>query len=353
MTGAFKPRKLRICAHPEPGVDLTYIKQTGESNGAAGDQYAGLDRFDRVVDQRWYKTSSSTNTDRFKYGYDQNGNVLFKNNILSSANSELYHANGANGYDNLNRLTAFRRGTLSASVTGGALDTVTTATRTQSWNLDQLGNWDGSSGVTTDGAAQSRTHNSRNQATAVGGSTLTFDYNGNTTKDENGVSYAYDAWNRNVKESLPGVATLNRHGYDALGRRITSGLSSGTIPDLYYSNNWQVLEERSGSTVKDQYVWSIAYVDAMVLRDSNATSGDLGKTGSGLGQRLYVQQDANYNVTALLNTSGTVVERFLYDPYGTVTVLDASWGIREDGLISDCEYQWIYLHQGGRYDGED
>ncbi len=38
-------------AHPQPGVDLTYIKQTGEPNGDAGDQYTGLDRFGRVVDQ--------------------------------------------------------------------------------------------------------------------------------------------------------------------------------------------------------------------------------------------------------------------------------------------------------------
>jgi hypothetical protein len=40
-------------SHPQPGVDLTYIKQSGESNGDAGDQYTGLDRFGRVVDQRW------------------------------------------------------------------------------------------------------------------------------------------------------------------------------------------------------------------------------------------------------------------------------------------------------------
>src|SRR5260370_37614227 len=40
-------------SHPQPGLDLTYIKQTAESNGDAGDQYTGLDRFSRVVDQRW------------------------------------------------------------------------------------------------------------------------------------------------------------------------------------------------------------------------------------------------------------------------------------------------------------
>ena len=42
----------------QPGVALAYIKQSGESNGDAGDQYTGLDRFGRVVDQRWLKTSS-------------------------------------------------------------------------------------------------------------------------------------------------------------------------------------------------------------------------------------------------------------------------------------------------------
>ena len=40
--------------------------------------------------------------------------------------------------------------------------------------------------------------------------------------------------------------------------------------------------------------------------------------------RLYAQQDANYDTTALVNTSGTVVERYTYSPYGVVTVLDAS-----------------------------
>src|SRR5262249_53930134 len=46
-------------AHPEPNVDLTYIKQTGEANGPQGDQYNGLDLFGRVVDQRWRKGDGS------------------------------------------------------------------------------------------------------------------------------------------------------------------------------------------------------------------------------------------------------------------------------------------------------
>ncbi len=40
----------------------------------SGDSYAGLDRFGRIVDQRWRKTSDGSHTDRFAYGYDRNGN---------------------------------------------------------------------------------------------------------------------------------------------------------------------------------------------------------------------------------------------------------------------------------------
>ncbi len=60
-------------------------------------------------------------------------------------------------------------------------------------------------------------------------------------------------------------------------------------------------------------------------------------------------QDANYNVTSLFDNSGEVVERYVYDPYGKVTVLDANvnWDTDADG-ISDVG--WVYLHQGGRHD---
>src|SRR5207247_3640888 len=90
-------------AHPQPGVDLTYIKQTGESTGDAGDQYTSLDRFGRVVDQRWILTSNGSATDRFKYGYDRDGSRLYRTNEANHSFDELYDANGAsNGYDNLN-----------------------------------------------------------------------------------------------------------------------------------------------------------------------------------------------------------------------------------------------------------
>ena len=105
---------------------LTYIDAS--STGEAGDKYVGLDRFDRVVDQRWMTTSGSVDTDRYKYAYDENGNRLFKDNTLNNSFDELYHPNGATaGYDKLNRMTAYKRGSLSDANVDGTYDTVASA----------------------------------------------------------------------------------------------------------------------------------------------------------------------------------------------------------------------------------
>jgi RHS repeat-associated protein len=324
-------------AHPQPGVDLTYIKQTGESNGDAGDQYTGLDRFGRVVDQRWLVTSSGTATDRFKYGYDRDGNPLYRDNLVNSAFGELYHANGAsNGYDSLHRLTAFARGTLSDDNSDGIPDTVASANHSQSWSLDALGNW---GGVTTDGSTQTRTANDQNQITSVSGlTTPAYDGNGNMTTDQAGRTSVFDRWNRLVQVKS-GSTVLVSYAYDPLSRRIVE--NPGTARDLYYSSAWQVLEERVGGTAQDQYVWSPVYVDALVERDRDADAN----SSNGLEERLYVQQDANWNVTALVDSAGNVQERYAYDPYGQAMPFAPNWSSR-----GTSSYGWVYLHQAGRYD---
>jgi RHS repeat-associated protein len=308
-------------AHPQPNVNLTYLI-SGSSDG--GDQYVGLDRFGRVVEQRWDKAGSAT--DRFQYSYDRDSNRLTKTLPLQPSKNETY------GYDNLNQLTSFSQG----------------ATHTQNWTLDALGNW---STFTNDGVPQTRTHNKQNQVTAVGGNTLTFDNNGNTLTvvisspvPEN-HAYAYDAWNRLVQATDNLTSTTATFAYDALDRRL-SQTTGGTTTDLYYSDQWQVLEERISGAAKAQYVWSPVYVDALVERDrdANGQSGD-GPRMDGLEERLYAQQDANWNVTALVDSSGNVIERYIYDPYGAATLLTAGWG-----TSGSTQYVWAYLFQGTRWE---
>jgi RHS repeat-associated protein len=131
---------------------------------------------------------------------------------------------------------------------------------------------------------------------------------------------------------------LKGYAYDGLHRRIQE-TAGGVTTDLYYSDAWQVLEERVGGQTTVQYVWSPVYVDALVLRDRDS-DGD-----GTLDERLYVVQDANYNITALLDNAGNVVERYVYDPFGQATILDANWTER-----AASAFAWVYLHQGGRFD---
>jgi RHS repeat-associated protein len=63
------------------------------------------------------------------------------------------------------------------------------------------------------------------------------------------------------------------------------------------------------------------------------------------GTYLWVQQDADYNVTALVDNSGAVVERYADLPYGTFSVYDANWNPR-----SSSAYNFVYQHQGLRFD---
>jgi len=310
--------------HPQNNVNLTYISQNGQT-GDAGDQYTGLDRFGRVVDQNWYNTTTQTSTDNLQYGYDQDSDVLYRQNLVDAVMSELYT------YDNLHQLASFQRGTLNSTKTGIS----GTPSRSQSWTPDALGNF---TGVTTNSTTQTRAANQQNEYTSISGSgTITYDANGNITADGSGNTYVYDAWNRLVAVKN-GSTTLAAYGYDGLDRRITETHGS-TTTDLYYSANWQVLEERSNGQLQARYVWSPAGIDTLVLREDSSQNNGV------LDRRLYVQQDMVGNVTALVDTSGNVVERYDYDPFGAVTVLNPDFSSR-----GNSSYNWNNYFQGKRYD---
>jgi RHS repeat-associated protein len=84
----------------------------------------------------------------------------------------------------------------------------------------------------------------------------------------------------------------------------------------------------------------VRYVDELVLRDRDTN-------GNGtLDERLYALQDANYNVTAITDTAGAVVQRFGYEAYGRAEVLAANWQPAADG------YDWEVRYAGYRWDGE-
>ena len=166
----------------------------------------------------------------------------------------------------------------------------------------------------------------------TGESTTTpaYDANGNMTTDQNGQQYVYNAWNQLVAVKNSDGDVIATYSYNGLGWQVTQTEDS-TTTDLYYSSQWQVLQEQVSGSATASYVWSPVCVDALVCRDAGGT-------------RLYALQDANWNVTALVDTSGTVQQRYTYTPFGVATALTACWETPETPI------SWNYLYQGQRRD---
>jgi hypothetical protein len=204
-------------SRPEVNVTLSMTSLSG-TTGDAGDKYTGLDRFGRVVDQRWTQGTAATSpvVDRLTYTYDRNGNRLTRTNALAAAFSERY------SYDALNQLQSFAR-------TGGT-------TKTQQWQFDALGNW---TSVTTNSVEQKRTANAQNEVTKVGGKSLAYSATGNVATDEQGRTLVYDGWNRLAAVQTSDGTEIARYEYDGLNRRIVEQVGSPTfaapVRDVYYS----------------------------------------------------------------------------------------------------------------------
>ena len=74
-------------SRPEVNISLSMVNFSG-ATGDAGDKYTGLDRFGRMVDQRWTKGTTATSPvmDRYGYTYDRNSNRLTRSNALAANN---------------------------------------------------------------------------------------------------------------------------------------------------------------------------------------------------------------------------------------------------------------------------
>ncbi len=141
--------------------------------------------------------------------------------------------------------------------------------------------------------------------------------------------------------------SYNDNEADAISFDVENLRAGDETIDYYYNTSWQVVEERKdgSSDPLAQYVWDIRYIDAPVLRwrDDNLDGDFLDSN-----ETLYYTQDANFNVTALVNPSGTVLERTMYDPYGKPTFYDADWANPSDS----SDYANEVLFAGYRCDTE-
>jgi len=332
---------IRVNYSSEPGVELTYVKQGAEPNGDAGDQYTGLDRFGRLVDQRWLKTSDGTHRERLQYGFDRASNRQWRDNLVAAGGQDEYYS-----YDGLYQLKTLKRGDLNA----GKTDISGTPAWQEDFNYDPTGNWRGTTsayvtkvnGTTT--LDQNRTHDKANEILTLTGTPPwpdpTHDAEGNMTKvpqpatPTSSYDCKYDAWDRLVEVKVTGGAVVGTYRYDGLKRRVTK-VAGGNTRHYYYSDRWQVLEERLNAltTADRQFVWGIRHVDDLIERDRGS-------------ERFYVLHD-HLSVTAVINTTAVLQERYGYDGFGPQRVMDASFGARSTTL-----YDWETGFGAYRLDSE-
>ncbi|MFP4029895.1 MAG: RHS repeat domain-containing protein, partial [Candidatus Brocadiia bacterium] len=132
--------------------------------------------------------------------------------------------------------------------------------------------------------------------------------------------------------------TVAKYTYDASSRRRTKQIpgpgnsAPSTITFIY--DGWKVLEERDGDgNILSEYTQGL-YIDEYVTIETG-------------GKRAYYHQDTIYNVKALTDEKGRVIERYAYTAYGEPSVLN------KNGMpVPRSKVGNRYLFQGRRLDEE-
>jgi RHS repeat-associated protein len=327
-------------AYPQPGVEMSMIRSGGGSMGDSGDTYDGYDRFSRVQEMRWQSVSTGTPIDAWQWGFNEASNRTWKKNLVAAnGQDEAYQ------YDGLYQVKGDAVGTLNTNRTaiGG------TPKEDETFTYDPVGNWlayqkkaNGSPVLD-----QTRSNNRDNQLTQIDGSSQGIEYDraGNAIKIRPGAggdwnkhfTLVWDAWNRLVEVKDENGVTVQKNAYDGLSRRITKE-SASVVTHTYWSDRWKPLEERIGSatTASRSYLWGErpAHRDELILRDRDTD-------GNGtLDERLYATMDY-FNGTAILNPSGTILERYAYAAFGERRIMAADFSPR-----STSSYAWDFGFQG-------
>lgn len=216
--------------------------------------------------------------------YDKVGNMLARLDQLHSERSEVYQ------YDNIQQLISFKRG----KEQGGS---IALPTRMQTFRYDALGN---RISAQEDGKTTNYAVNNVNEYTEIRGNlAMQYDANGNMVKDE-AHTYRYD-YNNKLVQVDDNTAT---YAYDALGRRIRKTTAEGIVNFFYAGDD--VIEEQDGSKALLATYLIGNGIDDMIKMNRK-------------GNEYFYHTNHLGSVMAVSDQSGTVQERYEYDPFGKVS----------------------------------
>lgn len=349
------------------GTDLPESNLNTRSYSSGTANYDRVDRFGRVVTNRWADTTSDVDLYKVSLTYDRGSNITSIADAVHSGFDALY------GMDNLNRLINADEGTLS----GGS---ISTRRRQEMWTLTQTGNWsnhkldlNGDSAYGgTDELNDTGTFNVVNELTArdkdtnaTNDYTLAYDAVGNMTDDGEKYTYVYDAFGRLVTvKNRSTSAVVAEYKYNGLNQRIGSHddtNASGTVDssDPWY---WFVQDSRwrtvatfrasswgySGSndtSPKETTVYHAgglgggggsSYIDSVILADKDMSNGWGGAADGTREKRVYLLQNWRADVSCVTDQAGKVLEWIKYSPYGVPFRIDPA-DFDRDGDVDSAD----------------
>jgi RHS repeat-associated protein len=268
---------------------------------------------------------SGTNIASNNYAYDPAGNRLAET-TLSGVN--------AGQFNNVNQLTGYSSTTTNETIAGYTSAAVSSvkvnavpASISNSTNFTATVPLPNGTNIVSVVAQPSSsntpltTQRVQIVQTGTAATALTYDANGNCTQDENGNEYTWDALNRLISITYPGGAS-SWFAYDGLSRRV------------------QIVEKNSGGTVTStkNYLWIGSEIAEERDASNTVTKRFFPQGEQQAGTNYYYTRDHLGSVREMLNSSGTIVARYSYDPYGVTTLVQGS-------NLATKQFGKIFLHQ--------
>jgi RHS repeat-associated protein len=229
------------------------------------------------------------------------------------------------GYDNANELTGLAyaqgNGTALGNLSYGYDNDGRRVSKINSFNTDVL----------PTPTTQAPTFDLNDRETSFNGQAFTYDANGNLTFDGTNT-YTWNARNQLTQVSQGGVVQLT-YAYDAMGRRISKTVGSGT-PTQYLYDGANAVQETVGSTINPILVG--LGIDERFAR--NDTTG-----------RTYFLTDALNSTIALTSTTGAIQNLYSYDPYGNTTQSNASFNNPYQYTGREADTAGLYYYRARYY----
>jgi RHS repeat-associated protein len=298
------------------GTITTWAQQTSSATGTYTMSY---DNADQLVDAE--QTLTGTTVSSNKYNYDPAGNRLSQITLTGTTVGAFNNLNQLMGLTGSLTTTGTVAGYTSSSVTNVTVADVTghpvSASITGGTNFSATVAMPPGTNIFSVVATPTGTTipvTTQKVKITLSGTlpiALSYDLNGNTTTDENGNTYTWDALNRLTKISYAGGGGYySTFAYDGLSRRtqIVDVLSTGTTTKNYLWVGSEIAEERDGSNNVTKRFFP---------------QGEQ-QTVSGTTTPYYYTRDHLGSVREMCSSTGTITSRMAYDLMGRVTIVSGT-----------------------------